>query len=147
MPDRRRSSGFLELVDPDLPKALEALWQQGFRQITAYGLADGRQPRQKRHPGDPQRLSGQTSGLEITFGADLGIHPYLLQVARERIESVEAHFGPDYARQETLLVVDAAVLTLMPMPTSARSPGYCGKVHGLWLGGNRLYRSGSTVDG
>ncbi|MBK8183348.1 MAG: hypothetical protein IPK63_10840 [Candidatus Competibacteraceae bacterium] len=33
---------------------------------------------------------------QVNFGADLGIHPNLLQVARERIETAEAELGVDY---------------------------------------------------
>ena len=106
LPDRRCLSGFLELVDPDLPRALETLWQQGFRRITALpALLMAASHVKNDIPVILNAFQAEHPGLEITFGADLGIHPYLLQVARERIESAETHFGPDYARQETLLVV------------------------------------------
>ncbi len=44
-------------------------------------------------------------GLEITLGADLGVHPSLLHVARERIECAEAKLGAEYDRRETVLLV------------------------------------------
>ncbi|MBZ4192988.1 MAG: sirohydrochlorin chelatase [Candidatus Contendobacter sp.] len=106
LPDRRCLSGFLELVDPSVPEALESLWQQGFRQIIALPallLAAGHV--KNDIPAILNAFQAEHPGLKITFGADLGIHPKLLQVARERIASVEAHFEPDYARQDTLLLI------------------------------------------
>jgi sirohydrochlorin cobaltochelatase len=106
LPNRTCLSGFLELVDPDVPKALEALWQQGFRRITALPallMAAGHV--KNDIPALLNAFQAEHPGLEISLGADLGVHPKLLQVARERIECVEAQFGPDYARQETLLMV------------------------------------------
>ena len=106
LPDRTCLAGFLELVAPNLPEALEALRQRGFQRITALPallMAAGHIKNdipallndfQSRHP-----------DLKITFGADLGIHANLLQIARERIESIEAEFGPDYQRRDTLLMV------------------------------------------
>ena len=106
LPDRSCLSGFLELVDPDVPEALETLWQQGFRRITALpALLMAASHVKNDIPALLNAFQATHPEVEIRFGADLGIHPNLLQVARERIASVEAQFGPDYARQETLLVV------------------------------------------
>ncbi len=106
LPDRTCLSGFLELTDPSLPEALETLWRQGFRRITALPallMAAGHV--KNDIPAILNAFQAEHPGLEMTFGADLGVHPKLLQVACERIESVEARFGPDYARTETLLIV------------------------------------------
>ena len=106
LPDRTWLSGFLELVDPNVPEALETLWRQGFRRITvlpALLMAAGHV--KNDIPALINAFQATHPEVEIRFGADLGIHPNLLQVACERIASVEAQFGPDYVRQETLLVV------------------------------------------
>ncbi|MCC6134749.1 MAG: sirohydrochlorin chelatase [Candidatus Contendobacter sp.] len=106
LPERKCLSGFLELVDPSVPEALETLWQEGFRRITALPallLAAGHI--KNDIPVILNAFQAEHPGLEITFGADLGIHPKLLQVARARIESIEAQFGSGYDRQDTLLLV------------------------------------------
>lgn len=106
LPDRTCLAGFLELVEPDLPEALEQLRQQGFRRVTALPallMAAGHV--KNDIPVILNAFQAEHPETTITFGADLGVHPNLLQVARERIESVETEFGPDYDRRDTLLVV------------------------------------------
>ena len=106
LPNRTCLAGFLELVEPDVPTALEQLRQQGFRRIIALPallLAAGHI--KNDIPAILNAFQAQHPEMRITLGADLGIHPHLLQVARERIESCEADFGPDYERRETLLMV------------------------------------------
>lgn len=106
LPDRTSLAGFLELVDPSVPEALEMLRQQGFRRITALPallMAAGHV--KNDIPVMLNAFQAEHPDVQITFGADLGIHPHLLRVAQERIESSEANFGPDYDRRDTLLVV------------------------------------------
>lgn len=106
LPNRTCLAGFLELVEPDVPTALEQLRQQGFRHIIALPallLAAGHI--KNDIPAILNAFQAQHPEMRITLGADLGIHPHLLQVARERIESCEADCGPDYDRRETLLMV------------------------------------------
>ncbi|MBL8260338.1 MAG: sirohydrochlorin chelatase [Candidatus Competibacteraceae bacterium] len=106
LPDRTCLAGFLELVAPNLPEALEALRLQGFRRITALPallMAAGHV--KNDIPALLNDFQSQHPDLKITFGADLGIHANLLQIARERIESIEAEFGPDHRRGDTLLMV------------------------------------------
>ena len=106
LPDRTCLAGFLELVEPDVPTALEQLRQQGFRRIIALPallLAAGHIKNDL--PALLNAFQAQHPEMRIILGADLGIHPHLLHVARERIESCEAGFGADYERRETLLMV------------------------------------------
>ena len=106
LPDRTCLAGFLELVEPDLPEALEQLRQQGFRRVTALPallMAAGHV--KNDIPAILNAFQADHPGMSITFGADLGIHPNLLQVARERIERAEGEFGAHYDRRDTLLVV------------------------------------------
>ena len=106
LPGRTTLAGFLELVEPGVPEALETLRQQGFRHIIALPallMAAGHV--KNDIPVMLNAFQAKHPDMQITFGADLGIHPNLLQVARERIERVETDFGPDYDRCETLLMV------------------------------------------
>ncbi len=108
LPNRTCLAGFLELVEPSLPEALETLWQQGFRRITALpALLMAAGHIKNDIPAILNAFQAGHPGLEIVFGADLGIHPKLLQVARERIESIEIEIEiePDYDRRNTLLLV------------------------------------------
>lgn len=106
LPDRTCLAGFLELVEPSVPDALERLRQQGFRRITALPallMAAGHVKNDL--PALLRAFQAKYPEMQVSFGADLGIHPNLLQVARERIESIEANFRSDYQRKDTLLLV------------------------------------------
>jgi sirohydrochlorin cobaltochelatase len=106
LPRRALLAGFLELTEPSLAEALETLWQQGFRRISAlpaFLMAAGHI--KNDIPVMLNAFQAEHPCLEITLGADLGIHPNLLQVARERIECAEATLGPEYDRRETVLLV------------------------------------------
>lgn len=106
LPDRVCLAGFLELVEPSIPAALQTLRRRGFHRITALPallMAAGHV--KNDIPAMLNAFQAEHADLQITFGADLGIHPNLLQVARERIESVESEFGLDDDRRETLLLV------------------------------------------
>jgi len=106
LPGRTCLAGFLELVAPALPEALESLREQGFRRIIALpALLMAAGHIKNDIPALLNEFQTAHPELQITFGADLGIHPNLLQIARERIETAEAEFGLDYQRQDTLLVV------------------------------------------
>ena len=106
LPDRTCLAGFLELVEPSVPAALERLRQQGFQRITALPallMAAGHVKNDL--PVLLRAFQDEHPEMHVSFGADLGVHPNLLQVARERIESIETDFGPDYHRKDTLLLV------------------------------------------
>jgi sirohydrochlorin cobaltochelatase len=106
LPDRVCLAGFLELVEPGLPEALEQLRQRGFRRVTALPallMAAGHV--KNDIPAILNAFQAEHPEMAITFGADLGIHPNLLQIARERIENAETAFGADCDRRDTLLVV------------------------------------------
>ena len=106
LPDRACRAGFLELVEPSVPEVLATLWRQGCRRVTALPallMAAGHV--KNDIPVMLNAFQAEHPEMRITFGADLGIHPNLLRVARERIESGETEFGPDYDRRDALLVV------------------------------------------
>jgi len=104
--DRLCVSSFLELTEPSLREGVAQLSRQGATAITALPvmlMAAG-------HIKDdiPAELDAIQAGhpeVSITLGTELGVHPALLQAARERIEAGEAAFGPGYSRRDTLLLV------------------------------------------
>lgn len=106
LPDRTCLAGYLELAEPNVLDALETLWQQGFRRITALpALLMAAGHIKNDIPALINTFQAEHPGLNVAFGRDLGIHPHLLQIARERIESIEPSFGPHYDRRGTLLLV------------------------------------------
>jgi sirohydrochlorin cobaltochelatase len=91
LPDRACRAGFLELVEPSVPEALATLWRQGCRRVTALPallMAAGHV--KNDIPVMLNAFQAEHPEIRITFGADLGIHPNLLRVARERIETGDA---------------------------------------------------------
>ena len=106
LPNRVCQEAFLELAEPTVPEALETLHQQGFQQIIVvpiFLMAAG-------HVKDDiptlfHALQAKYPEISINFGDCLGMHPHLLQVAQERIASIEHQFGAGYARGDTLLLV------------------------------------------
>ncbi len=106
LPDRICLAGFLELVEPSIPEALETLWRQGFRRATVLPAMLTAAGHVKNDiPALVRDFQTEHTGLTVTLGAELGLHPKLLRVARERIESAEAAFGPHYNRRDALLLV------------------------------------------
>ncbi len=106
LPDRICLAGFLELVEPSIPATLETLWRQGFRRITALPAMLTAAGHVKNDiPAFIRDFQTEHTGLTVTLGAELGLHPKLLRVARERIESAETTFGPHYNRRDALLLV------------------------------------------
>lgn len=106
LPDRTCSAGFLELTEPSVPDALETLWEQGFRRVTALpALLMAAGHIKNDIPVIINAFQVEHPGLTIALGRDLGVHPHLLQIAYERIESIESTFGSDYDRHDTLLLV------------------------------------------
>lgn len=105
LPHRLCLVGFLELVEPDLPMALASLHQQGFRRITVLpALLMAARHIKNDIPALLSAFQTQHPELQITLGGELGIHPNLLQIARERIEEAETRFGAYSDRQTTLLI-------------------------------------------
>lgn len=106
LPERTLLAGFLELAEPSLTDALETLWQQGFRRITAlpaFLMAAGHI--KNDIPIILNAFQAEHPGADLRLGSDLGMEPKLLQIARERIEGAEAAFGAEYDRRETVLLV------------------------------------------
>jgi sirohydrochlorin cobaltochelatase len=106
LPGRLCVSSFLELAAPSLREGVELLLQQGAGAITALPvmlLAAGHL--KDDIPGELKAIQARYPQLNITLGTELGVHPPMLQAARERIESCETAFGPGYSRRATFLLV------------------------------------------
>lgn len=104
LPGRLYASAFLELPRPTLREGLTELMRQGAREITVLpGLLMAAE--RTALAGELNAFQAANPGLKIACAAELGVHAGLLRAARERLESAEPAFGPDYKRQETLLLV------------------------------------------
>lgn len=106
LPQRICQEAFLELAEPSVPQALEQLYQQGFKRITvlpAFLMAAGHI--KEDIPALLSAFQAQYREVEIRHSAVLGIDQLLLQVAEQRIISIEQQCGSDYARNDTLLLV------------------------------------------
>lgn len=108
-PDRRVETGFLEFVRPVIAEGVQKLIDQGATHIQAIpGMLMAGGHAKNDIPSELNALQ-QQHGINIEYGAELGVHPLMLQAARSRIEDAEAELrqriGPDYDRKKTLLVV------------------------------------------
>lgn len=105
-PERLCATGFLEFARPTIDEGLQKLLDQGVTRVTALpGMLMAAGHAKNDIPSELNNLQSVNPGLELVYGVELGLHPKMLQAARERIESVEAEFGTGYRREDTLLMV------------------------------------------
>ena len=105
-PDRLCATGFLEFARPTIEEGLWELIEQGATQITAVpGMLMAAGHAKNDIPSEINNFSAKHPEISLTYGVELGIHAKMLQAAKARIEEAEAEFGPDYQRQDTLLMV------------------------------------------
>lgn len=103
--DRLIETGFLEFVRPVIAEGVEKLVEQGVRHIYAIpGMLMAGGHAKNDIPSELNALQ-QQYGVKIEYGAELGIHPNMLQAAKARIEEAESAFSEGYDRKDTLLVV------------------------------------------
>lgn len=103
--DRVVDYGFLEFAHPVYAAAVERLYQQGVREITALPailFAGGHA--KNDIPYEMNMLQRQYPGLKITMGRHLGISASLLQLSQQRIQQAEAA-QPLITREESCLLV------------------------------------------
>lgn len=106
LPGRLCMTSFLELAEPSLRAGVESLLHQGAGTITALPVMLMAAGHLKNDiPGELKAIQTGHPQLSIILGTELGVHPAMLQAARERIESCETAFGPDYSRRATCLLV------------------------------------------
>lgn len=108
-PDRMVETGFLEFVNPIIAEGVEKLVNQGAKHIQAIpGMLMAGGHAKNDIPSELNTLQ-QQFGVKIEYGAELGVHPFMLQAAQARIEQAEAEMttriGSQYSRKDTLLVV------------------------------------------
>ncbi len=104
-PDRVIDYGFLEFAHPIYAAAVERMYQQGVRQITAIPailFAGGHA--KNDIPFEMNSLQRQYPDLTITLGRHLGISAPLLQLARQLVRQAEAGH-PAVPREECCLLV------------------------------------------
>ncbi|MFO1432308.1 MAG: sirohydrochlorin chelatase [Candidatus Competibacteraceae bacterium] len=106
LPERLCLSSFLELTEPSLREGVAQLSRQGATAITALPVMLMAAGHIKNDiPAELETIQAEHPEVSITLGTELGVHPALLQAARERIEAGETAFGPEYSRRDTLLLV------------------------------------------
>jgi sirohydrochlorin cobaltochelatase len=106
LPGRLCISSFLELTEPSLREGVAQLSRQGATAITALPVMLMAAGHIKNDiPAELEAIQAGHPEVSITLGTELGVHPALLQAARERIEASEAAFGSSYFRRVTLLLV------------------------------------------
>ncbi|WP_027858427.1 sirohydrochlorin chelatase [Marinobacterium jannaschii] len=109
-PERLCETGFLEFARPVIADGLDKLVAAGAKNILAVpGMLMAAGHAKNDIPSELNTLQAELGGVSITYGAELGVHPKMLQAAQARIEEGEAQFGDSYNpaedRKDTLLVV------------------------------------------
>lgn len=109
-PDRLCATGFLEFARPMIAEGLDELVAKGARNVLAIpGMLMAAGHAKNDIPSELNTLQTERKGLKIEYGAELGVHPKMLQAAKERIIESETQFAEGYLaerdRKETLLVV------------------------------------------
>jgi sirohydrochlorin cobaltochelatase len=106
-PERACETGFLEFATPLISDGVERLVEQGARRITAVpGMLMAAGHAKNDIPSELNLLQREYKerGVQIQYGTELGIRPAMLRASEARIEEAEAQFGPDYKREDTLLM-------------------------------------------
>lgn len=97
--------GFLEFATPTIGQTIEKLYNQGCREILALPLMLTSAGHGKNDiPSELNHYSHHFPDLNIRYGRDLSIHPFMLQAAQERIQEAEVH-AKNYRRQDSMLLV------------------------------------------
>jgi precorrin-8X/cobalt-precorrin-8 methylmutase len=98
--------GYLEFASPTIDQAVEAVLATGVRQVAvAPGVLLGARHAKNDMPSELLALAREHPNSDFHFGAPLGLHPQLLQLAQERIVAAESASPHTVRRDETCLVV------------------------------------------
>ncbi|MFT4578839.1 MAG: precorrin-8X/cobalt-precorrin-8 methylmutase [Nitrospinales bacterium] len=107
-PDRVIECGFLGLAEPTFEEVIAKLVQDGINNIVLIpGLLITASHARKDIPDKVIKLKRKYPALNIKYGRPLGIHPKILKVCSERIETAESNSIFSIARAETLLMTVA----------------------------------------
>jgi len=109
LPGRNVTSGFLEFAEPTITESLQALVDQGAKEIRAIpGMLFAAMHMKTDIPSELDAFAQKNPGIKIRFGGELGIDWRMLEAARNRIAlamaKADEESGPVDAK-ETLLVV------------------------------------------
>ncbi len=111
LPDRRVAGGFLELADPPIDEALDALVAAGSTDVVAVPyVLFGAGHLKDDGPAILARARRRHPGLKIALARDLGIDPLVLAVAEERSRSALAQVPRTGPAAEDPQGEDAVVL-------------------------------------
>lgn len=98
--------GFLEFATPIISEGLDSLRAQGCKRILAApGMLFAAGHVKNDVPSVLNEYAALHRDVSVEFASELGITPELLQAGRDRIEQAEAALGPDYKREDSLLMV------------------------------------------
>jgi len=105
-PDKVVDYGFLEFAHPVYAAAVERMYHQGVRDITALpAILFAGSHAKNDIPYEMNTLQSQYPDLTITMGSHLGITAPLLQLSKQIIEQAEAKYEPMPRELMCLLVV------------------------------------------
>lgn len=107
-PDRIVECGFLDLAKPTFEEAIDKCVQNGITNIVVIpGLLISASHAKKDIPDKVIKMTRKYPTLNIKYGRPLGIHPKILKVCSERIETAENNSISSIARADTLLMTVA----------------------------------------
>ena len=106
LPEYDVDYGFLEFATPIIRNGLDALRERGAKTILAVpGMLFAAGHAKNDIPSVLNTYQAQHDGVEIRYGAELGIDPKMINAAGIRVEEALEAAGGDVKRSDTLLVV------------------------------------------
>ncbi len=105
-PQHTVNHGYLEFASPTIDEAVKDNIAAGSRRVVVVpGVLLGARHAKNDMPSELLALAREYPDIDFHFGAPLGLHPQLLQVARERIVAAESQSQHVVRRDDTCLVV------------------------------------------
>jgi precorrin-8X/cobalt-precorrin-8 methylmutase len=107
-PDRIIECGFLDHAKPTFEEAIAKCVQDGINNLVVIpGLLISASHAKKDIPDRVLKMTHKYPSLNIKYGRPLGIHPKILRVCCERIETAESNSTSNTSRSDTLLITIA----------------------------------------
>lgn len=105
-PQHAVSHGYLEFASPTISEAVAANLAASAKQVAVVpGVLLAARHAKNDMPAELLALAREHADIDFHFGAPLGLHPKLLQLAQERIVAAEAESSQTIRRDETCLVL------------------------------------------
>jgi sirohydrochlorin cobaltochelatase len=106
LPEFDVESGFLEFATPVIRTGLDKLKERGAKRIVCLpGMLFAAGHVKNDLPSEVNNFGAESPGIEMIFGAELGVDRRLLEAAKQRIEEAERDAGGNVDRNHTLLMV------------------------------------------